>query len=296
MPAPSAQSTAMQSPALPVQAPVPAAPVAQGQYSPDGRWWWNGAQWVAVQALAPIASAAPKKGSGARTLYILLFLVSTPVGVVLMNHFFQLSWLEGVMLIVAAWVLWLQVRENVWNWPLQLLSTAVYVGYFRDLFSGINVVSGPHALYALLYILGWYWWLHGGEGGTKLRIRRISLRLALVLGAAAVLGAAVWTIVLALPSVQDPLPLLDAVTTALDVVGIILIGRKLWEGWWVLVVVNAIYTGQFFLQHVPVYGPAYAFFLALSVVGLINWRRRMAAQEPSSEVAVGARVPVQITS
>ncbi len=25
---------------------------AQGQYSPDGRWWWSGAQWVPVQAAA----------------------------------------------------------------------------------------------------------------------------------------------------------------------------------------------------------------------------------------------------
>jgi hypothetical protein len=23
------------------------------QYSPDGRWWWNGQQWVAVQAQQP---------------------------------------------------------------------------------------------------------------------------------------------------------------------------------------------------------------------------------------------------
>ena len=33
-------------------------PAAQPQYSPDGKWWWNGRAWTAV-ASAPIAFAAP---------------------------------------------------------------------------------------------------------------------------------------------------------------------------------------------------------------------------------------------
>jgi hypothetical protein len=40
-------------PAPPVPAPA-AAPQPQGQYSPDGRWWWNGTEWVPVPgAVAP---------------------------------------------------------------------------------------------------------------------------------------------------------------------------------------------------------------------------------------------------
>jgi hypothetical protein len=33
--------------------PLPSLGEPRGQYSPDGRWWWNGAQWVPVQAAAP---------------------------------------------------------------------------------------------------------------------------------------------------------------------------------------------------------------------------------------------------
>ena len=38
--------------------------------------------------------------------------------------------LETLGFISGAWGVWLQVRENVWNWPVQLVSSALYVVVF----------------------------------------------------------------------------------------------------------------------------------------------------------------------
>ena len=38
--------------------------------------------------------------------------------------------LETFGFIAGAWGVWLQVRENVWNWPVQLVSSALYVVVF----------------------------------------------------------------------------------------------------------------------------------------------------------------------
>ena len=38
--------------------------------------------------------------------------------------------LEAFGFISGAWGVWLQVRENVWNWPIQLISSALYVVVF----------------------------------------------------------------------------------------------------------------------------------------------------------------------
>jgi len=36
-------------------------PVAPPQYSPDGRWWWDGQRWVPVRPLAPVAEPRPPR-------------------------------------------------------------------------------------------------------------------------------------------------------------------------------------------------------------------------------------------
>jgi hypothetical protein len=49
---------------------VPAAP--PGQYSPDGRWWWNGQQWVPLQ---PPAYVAPRQTNGLAVASLVLSLL-----------------------------------------------------------------------------------------------------------------------------------------------------------------------------------------------------------------------------
>jgi double zinc ribbon protein/zinc ribbon protein len=72
----------------PSSAPTPgaaSAPIAQGQYSADGQWWWNGAQWQATQA-APTAPSRPRKAKRMvrrLTVWALVFIALTVA-----NYFF----------------------------------------------------------------------------------------------------------------------------------------------------------------------------------------------------------------
>jgi nicotinamide riboside transporter PnuC len=80
--------------------------------------------------------------------------------------------LEAFGFITGAWGVWLQVRENVWNWPIQLVSSALYVVVFLNarLFSDASL----NVLYVVLYALGFYWWLRGGEDHGELHIARVT--------------------------------------------------------------------------------------------------------------------------
>lgn len=53
---------------------------APGQVSPDGKWLWNGAQWVAnVQVVAqpqPVAWARPYESAGFRVRFVMVFLLA----------------------------------------------------------------------------------------------------------------------------------------------------------------------------------------------------------------------------
>jgi nicotinamide mononucleotide transporter len=182
------------------------------------------------------------------------------------------DWLETFGFISGAWGVWLQVRENVWNWPVQLVSSALYVVVFFQarLFSdaGLNVV------YVGLYVLGWYWWLRGGVNRGPLVIVRISGAQVLALAAVTVVATIGET--LFLTSIRDAAPFMDAFTTVLSLVALYLTARKVFESWHLWILVNLLYIGLYAYKGLDLTAVLYAIFAALSVAGLVNWRRLLA--------------------
>jgi nicotinamide mononucleotide transporter len=189
--------------------------------------------------------------------------------------------LETFGFIAGAWGVWLQVRENVWNWPVQLVSSALYVVVFFQ--ARLFADTSLNVLYVVLYVLGWYWWLRGGENHGALHINRLPRRLAVALALAGTVATALLTVFLT--SVQDSAPFLDALTTVLSLIALFMTGRKLLECWWVWIVVNLIYIGLYLYKGLALTAVLYAIFAALSVVGLLNWRRLIATQSTPHEVS-----------
>lgn len=196
-------------------------------------------------------------------------------------HVLPFDWKESVGFITGVWGVWLQVRESHWNWPVQLVSSAFYVVVFMQ--ARLFADTSLNVLYVILYLLGWYWWLRGGERHTELRIGRTPWHLALALTVAGGVATAGMTVFLT--SVRDAAPFLDALTTVMSLVALLLMARKLFESWWVWIAVNAIYVGLYFYKQLPLTAVLYALFVVLSVAGLLNWRRLLAAARPEPQAA-----------
>ena len=131
--------------------------------------------------------------------------------------------------ISGAWGVWLQVRENVGNWPVQLVSSALYVVVFFQ--ARLFADTSLNVLYVVLYLLGWYWWLRGGENHGELHINRLSRLLGIALTGVGAAATAFLTVFLT--SVHDSAPFLDALTTVMSLIALFMTGRKLLESWWV---------------------------------------------------------------
>jgi nicotinamide mononucleotide transporter len=191
------------------------------------------------------------------------------------------GWLDTIGFLTGVWGVWWQVRENVWNWPIQLVSSAVYVVVFFQarLFADtmINVIEIG------LYISGWYWWLRGGRDHTELHIDRTPLRLAVVMTVTGIAATALlWVL---LEAVRDAAPFLDALTSVMSIIALFMTGRKLHEVWWVWIVVNVIYVGMYEYKALPLTAVLYGFFAIFSVAGLLNWRRLLIAQRARAAAA-----------
>ena len=197
----------------------------------------------------------------------------TAVTVVLLlglwRHWGGFGWVEALGFATGMWGVWLQALESHWNWPIQLVSSAVYVVVFfgARLYADttLNVVD------VVLYGLGWYWWLFGGERFRRLEIAHLTWRMAAILSVIGVAGSVVLTAVLI--RVHDSAPPLDAVTTVASLIATFMMGRKLMESWWLWIVVNLVYIVMYLVRGLDLTAVLYLLFAIFSVAGLLGWRR-----------------------
>jgi len=68
----------------------------------------------------------------------------------------------------------LEIRQNIWLWPVGIVTSAVYVYVF---FTGkLYADMGLQGYYLAISVVGWYWWLRGS--GRRLRSEATKSRKA----------------------------------------------------------------------------------------------------------------------
>jgi len=204
------------------------------------------------------------------------------VGLLLGITLLQASWFgwiaypfgETLGFVTGAWCVYLVVREHIWNFPITILSSSVYLVVFFE-----NRLFGDAALqivYVILGFHGWWTWLHGGAGRAALRIGFASPRAR----AAILLGVPAATVVLipVLRAAKGAAPPLDSLTTVLSLVAQYLLNRKRIENWILWIVADSIYVYLYIIRGLQLTAILYAVFLGLAVAGFLSWRRIMAEQ------------------
>ncbi len=178
------------------------------------------------------------------------------------------TWLEAIGFVTGAICVWLTVRENIWNFPLGLVNVAAFSVVFVR--AGLYADAGLQGVYFLLGLIGWYWWLYGGEDATQLQVRRASaneLVATLVIGTS--LTLALWML---LSNVGGSASFWDALTTSLSLCAQWLLNRKRLENWLFWIAVDIVYIPLYLYKELYLTAILYAIFLVLAVCGLIRWR------------------------
>jgi nicotinamide mononucleotide transporter len=211
-----------------------------------------------------------------RTGYLLGTCLSLALIVGAASHRLPLDLTEVLGFVSGAWCVWLTVKENIWNWPIGLLNSAFFLVLF--LRAHLFADSSLQVVYLVLGVLGWYWWLRGGDGQSTLPITRTSVRAALILTGVLIIATMAMTVVL--QRIDDAAPFLDALTTVLSLIAQYMLTRKLLENWLVWLTADAIYVGLYIAKGLPLTAILYAIFFAMCVAGLRRWRATMPAQLP----------------
>ena len=185
---------------------------------------------------------------------------------------------ETAAAVLSASAVWLTTRRSPWCFPVGLLSVSVYIWvYFgARLYSEVLL----QCVWVVMLTTGWLRWLRNLDSTGHVRVaalapRTAAIHLLLGIGSGLALGYAMqrWT--------NASLPWLDAMLTALSLVGLLWQNRRHVAAWWMWIAVDLVYIGMFVNKHLFVTALLYTGFVALAVKGLRGWRRaarREAAQ------------------
>jgi nicotinamide mononucleotide transporter len=200
----------------------------------------------------------------------------------------------------------LEIRQNIWLWPLGIITSAVYISvFFTSKFYADMSLQG---YYLVISVLGWYWWSRGrrgerergsegerergrekegelekrrrgeGERGreekTELVVTRLKLRVGIVIAVVfLVLFGVLWIILSKLT--DSPVAGWDAFITSLSVVATWMLARKIYEHWYFWVVVNTVSAVIFFTRGLYPTMILYVIYGLMSFIGMIEWRKSL---------------------
>lgn len=193
-----------------------------------------------------------------------------------------MNWTEILGFITGAASVLLAVRESAWNWPVGIANNI----FFLILFWKTKLYADAllQIVYIVISFFGWWNWVRGGIGHTKLAISRTTARHAGILVAITATATALLTFVLHRYT-DSAAPLGDGITTALSLTAQYMLSCKLLENWWVWMAADAIYIGLYCYKSLYLTGVLYLVFLGMCVAGYAGWRRSLTASEGAVEEA-----------
>jgi nicotinamide mononucleotide transporter len=184
----------------------------------------------------------------------------------------------------------LEIRQNIWLWPVGIITSAVYIWIF---FTGkLYADMSLQGYYLIISILGWLWWLRGtehraqssgqfpslegaGVGSKKegaLQVTRLVSKTGMML--LFVFGILYALMFLTLSNFTDsPVPEWDSFITSLSIVATWMLARKIYEHWYLWIVVNFAASVLFFSRGLYPTLILYIVYCIMSFAGLKEWKK-----------------------
>ena len=198
-----------------------------------------------------------------------------------MDFLAQLNYVEVLGVITGFLCVWLYIRQNVWSWPITIVSAALFIVVFIQ--AQLYAATGLQGIYIILAVYGWYQWLYGGEQHSGVRVSHLTGVTAAVLLVLVAAGTGVLAFPLA-SYTNAALPLWDSLATVMSLAAQWMLAKKILENWLVWIVADALFVGIYLYQNLYLTAGLYVVYLGLAVSGFITWRKSMRTDEAAIEV------------
>ncbi len=175
----------------------------------------------------------------------------------------------------------LEIKQKIWLWPVGILTSAVYIWVFFT--NKIYADMSLQVYYLIISFLGWYWWGRKRESEREkgrrgeveketLHVTRLKQKTGIALSVVFVLLFFImWLILTRLT--DSPVPVRDSFITALSIIATWMLARKIYEHWYLWIVVNFVSSVLFLSRGLYPTVILYLVYGAMSFIGLLEWRK-----------------------
>ena len=185
----------------------------------------------------------------------------------LANH-----WLDITTTALGLAYILLEYKASVWMWVVGFFMQSLGIVLYYQ--KGLYADCGMEFYYLAMTVYGFIAWMRHKQKTADLPIRHIPMRMAFIwIG----IGLALWLIIylLLIHFTNSNVPVADAFTTALSVVGIWALARKYLEQWFVWIVVDVVTCGLYFYKGIPFKASLYALYVVIAVFGYFAWKKKL---------------------
>ena len=187
-------------------------------------------------------------------------------------EFFAAHWLDITTTVLGLAYILLEYKASVWMWVVGFFMQSLGIVLYYQ--KGLYADCGMEFYYLAMTVYGFIAWTRHQQKKQDLPIRHIPARTALVwLLVALVFWAVIYFLLVTFTN--SKVPVADAFTTALSIVGIWALARKYLEQWFVWIVVDVVTSALYFYKDIPFKASLYALYVVIAVFGYFKWKENL---------------------
>lgn len=189
---------------------------------------------------------------------------------------------EGLAFVTGALCVWLVARQHIANWGIGIANCLLFILIFTD--SGLYADAGLQLVFIALGVYGWWNWVKGSGPADTLPVSRTGRIAWIGLAGAGMVGLAGIAVLLTFAT-DSTVPFWDALTTVLSLLATYGQCRKRVESWYLWIAADIVYVPLYAYKGLYLTSILYIGFMALCVIGLLSWKKDLAAQGEPVEAA-----------
>jgi nicotinamide mononucleotide transporter len=195
-------------------------------------------------------------------------------------HYIQQWWAHQSMLelagvITGLFCVALAALNNIWNWPIAIVSVVIYIFIFCD--ARLYADMGLQVYFLFTNIYGWYFWSRHPVVEVKAPVRLITkkqviISVVIILATTPVLGYILISFASILNYNPPAYPYLDSFCTACSLVAQFFLAKKILENWLIWIFVDLIYVGIYVFKGLDATAFMYAIYIPIALYGYFDWQ------------------------